>query len=63
MERLGPGLPKSSTNRRTLHEVERQYLIWQTDAEATKVAPLRRQQQQHQRGRGNIPTDTFLLSN
>jgi hypothetical protein len=25
-------------NRRTSHEAERQYLIWQTDAEATKVA-------------------------
>jgi hypothetical protein len=32
-------------NRRTPHEAERQYLVWQADAEATKVAALRRQQQ------------------
>jgi hypothetical protein len=32
-------------NRRTSHDAERQYLVWQTDAEAAKVAPLRRQQQ------------------
>jgi hypothetical protein len=31
-------------NRQTPEEAERRYQIWQTDAEATKVAPLRRQQ-------------------
>jgi hypothetical protein len=31
--------------RPTPHEAERRYLIWQTDAEAANVAPLRRQQQ------------------
>jgi hypothetical protein len=32
-------------NRRTPHEAERQYLVWQANAEASKVAALRRQQQ------------------
>jgi hypothetical protein len=32
-------------NRRTSHDAERQYLVWHTDAEATAVVPLRRQQQ------------------
>jgi hypothetical protein len=31
--------------RRTPREAELHYVIWQTDAEATKVAPLRRQQE------------------
>src|SRR5207248_695445 len=30
---------------RTREQAERRYEIWRTDAEATKVAPLRRQQQ------------------
>ncbi len=32
-------------NRRTSHEAERHYLVWQADDEATKVAALRKQQQ------------------
>jgi hypothetical protein len=32
-------------NRRTPQEAERRYQVWQTDAEATKIGPLRRQQQ------------------
>ena len=32
-------------NRRTPQEAERRYQIWHTDAEAAKLAPLRRQQQ------------------
>jgi hypothetical protein len=31
--------------RRTPQEAERRYQVWQTDAEAAKLAPLRRQQQ------------------
>ncbi len=31
--------------RRTREQAERRYEIWQTDAEAAKLAPLRRQQQ------------------
>jgi hypothetical protein len=30
-------------NRQTRHEAERRYQIWQADAEAAKLAPLRRQ--------------------
>jgi hypothetical protein len=32
-------------NRQTPQEAERRYEIWRTDADATKIAPLRRQQQ------------------